>query len=53
MPLRGSSDMAPVRERPPSQYMTMAPPRSRIPPAVTNASSSAKPRRTGNTPPWL
>ena len=40
-----------VRERPPSQYMTIGLPRSRIAWAETNASSSCTPRRTGKTPP--
>src|SRR2546422_746492 len=47
------SPTVPLRERPPSQYMTTAPPRSRMPSAVMNASSSWWPRRTGNTPPWV
>ena len=53
MPGLAWSPTPPVRERPPSQYMTSAPPRSRILNEVMNASSSWRPRRTGNTPPWL
>ena len=51
MPGRARSPIRPLRDRPPSQYMAMQPPRSRIAAAVMNASSSRKPRRTGNTPP--
>ena len=46
-----ASPSSPVRERPPSQYMTTMPPRARTAWAVANASSSRWPRRTGNTPP--
>ena len=53
MPGRARSLSVPVRERPPSQYMAMQPPRSRTELAVMNASSSRKPRRTGKTPPWV
>ena len=52
MPRLACSASLPVRERPPSQYIVIAPPRSRIVSAVMNASSSRAPRRTGNTPPW-
>ena len=52
MPRRARSPSRAERERPPSQYMTIAPPRPRIVLAVTKASSSPAPRRTGNTPPW-
>ena len=41
MPRLGWSESSAVRERPPSQYMTIAPPRSRTAFAVMNASSSA------------
>ena len=51
IPGRTLSDSLPVRERPPSLYIAIAPPRSRMLRAVMNASSSANPRRTGNTPP--
>ena len=44
---------SPERERPASAYMTTMSSRSRIAWAVLNASSSAWPRRTGNTPPLL
>ena len=37
----GCSLSSPVRERPPSQYMAIAPPRARMALAVMNASSSA------------
>ena len=40
MPRLGWSESLPVRERPPSQYMTISPPRERIVLAVMNASSS-------------
>ena len=40
MPARALSLTFPLRERPPSQYMTIAPPRSRTAFAVTKASSS-------------
>ncbi len=53
IPRLACSETLPVRERPPSQYMVIAPPRSRIALAVTNVSSSRTPRRTGNTPPWV
>ena len=46
-----ASPSSPVRERPPSQYMTTMPPRASTAWAVVNASSSRWPRRTGNTPP--
>ena len=41
----------PVRERPPSQYIVIAPPRARIVSAVMKVSSSRAPRRTGKVPP--
>ena len=53
MPGRALSPIAPVRERPPSQYMASASPRSRITLEVMNASSSRWPRRTGKTPPGV
>jgi hypothetical protein len=51
MPGRARSLTLPSRERPPSQYITSAPLRSRIEYVVMNASSSKAPRRTGKTPP--
>ena len=51
IPRRGLDESSPVRERPPSAYMAITSPRSRIVTAVVKASSSAKPRRTGKTPP--
>jgi hypothetical protein len=48
-----ASPRSPVRERPPSAYITITPPRERTVCAVLNISSSRCPRRTGNTPPWL
>ena len=53
IPGRARSAIRPLRWRPPSQYMTMAPPRSMTWFAVMNASSSWWPRRTGKTPPWV
>ena len=53
IPRRGFFDSSPVRERPPSAYMAIVSPRSRTVTAVMNASSSAKPRRTGKTPPCV
>ena len=53
MPRLACSASLPVRERPPSQYIVIAPPRARIVSAVMNVSSSRAPRRTGNTPPWV
>ena len=47
------SAILPVRERPPSQYIVIAPPLSMIDSAVMNISSSRAPRRTGNAPPRL
>ena len=41
MPGRTVSDSLPVRERPPSLYIAIVPPRSRMLLAVVNASSSA------------
>ncbi len=52
MPGRGSPS-SPLRERPPSMYITISPPRFRIASAVLNASSSRWPRRTGKTPPCV
>ena len=53
IPAFAFSEIWPLRERPPSQYMVTAPPLARIISAVMNASSSRAPRRTGNTPPWV
>ena len=52
MPGLARSANRPVRERPPSQYIATQPPWARMASAVTKASSSRWPRRTGNTPPW-
>ena len=51
IPGLASSAILPVRERPPSQYITIASPRPSTWKDVSNASSSWCPRRTGNTPP--
>jgi len=51
MPGLGLAESPPSRERAPSQYIAIAPPRSRIAREVMNASSSRCPRRTGKTPP--
>ncbi len=53
MPRLACSASLPVRERPPSQYIVIAPPRPRIVSAVVKTSSSRAPRRTGKTPPWV
>jgi hypothetical protein len=53
IPRLGFSASLPVRERPPSQYIATQPPRPSTESAVTNASSSEWPRRTGKTPPWV
>ncbi len=54
LPMPGlASPSSPLRERPPSTYITISPPRLRIASAVLNASSSRWPRRTGNTPPCV
>ena len=53
IPRLASVAILPVRERPPSQYMVMAPPRTRMALAVVKTSSSRAPRRTGKTPPWV
>ena len=51
MPGLASVETLPDRERPPSQYMTIVLPRRSTVRAVTKASSSRAPRRTGKTPP--
>ncbi len=53
MPGLARSASEPSRERPPSQYIAIQPPRSRIVRAVIIASSSRLPRCTGNTPPCV
>ena len=53
MPGLAVSASLPSRERPPSQYIAMQPPRARTVCAVIIASSSRCPRRTGNTPPCV
>ena len=42
-----------VRDRPPSMYITITPPRLSTVRAVSNASSSRRPRSTGKTPPCV
>ncbi len=53
MPHFAFSDRSAVRERPPSQYMTIAPPRPRMVRAASIARVSRWPRRTGNVPPRM